>query len=251
MPAGSKMDPLLAKAEPISDSGSASLISEQQGKRVQWQLQREYVRVTALQHQGQWRRSGRRCFRHRSRDSPAARGADRGEAAVPLQPMEVHGRAEIHLHPMEDPTLEQTTEKEQEALPEQQLDGTIDLPPKMQHHLGPLSHTSSTTQPQAVNPDEKQFKDAYRLQSQLLRHDRCTVHCRKSTNICRNEKAMEPTGKFGFDTKLCGAVNMLETGDAIRMDFERLERWAHKSLMKFNKAKCKVLHKGQGNPKNK
>ena len=27
MPAGSKMDPLLAKAEPISDSGSASVIT--------------------------------------------------------------------------------------------------------------------------------------------------------------------------------------------------------------------------------
>ena len=27
--------------------------------------------------------------------------------AVPLQPMEVHGGADIHLQPMEDPTLEQ------------------------------------------------------------------------------------------------------------------------------------------------
>ena len=26
---------------------------------------------------------------------------------VPLQPMEVHGGADIHLQPMEDPTLEQ------------------------------------------------------------------------------------------------------------------------------------------------
>ncbi|GAB0180709.1 hypothetical protein GRJ2_000536200 [Grus japonensis] len=29
----------------------------------------------------------------------------------------------------------------------------------------------------------------------------------------------------------------------------RLERWTHASLMKFNKAKCKVLHVGQCNPK--
>jgi len=27
--------------------------------------------------------------------------------AVPLQPMEVHGDADLHLQPMEDPTLEQ------------------------------------------------------------------------------------------------------------------------------------------------
>ncbi|KAK4825565.1 hypothetical protein QYF61_000153 [Mycteria americana] len=57
--------------------------------------------------------------------------------------------------------------------------------------------------------------------------------------------------KFANTTKLCGVVNTLERRDAIQRDLDRLERWAHANLIKFNKAKCKVLHMGQGHPKHK
>ncbi|PKU34545.1 rna-directed dna polymerase from mobile element jockey-like [Limosa lapponica baueri] len=49
---------------------------------------------------------------------------------------------------------------------------------------------------------------------------------------------------FADYTKLCSLVDMLEGWNAIHRDLDRLERWARVNLLKFNKAKCKVLHMG-------
>ncbi|GAB0183117.1 hypothetical protein GRJ2_000777000 [Grus japonensis] len=116
MPAGTKTDPLLAKAEPISDSGSASGITELRVKQ-----------TNTWQQQLQPERGVRRCERNNSADTKVSAEGGGGGApgaraeiplqqpvektmvrqAVPLQPMEVNGGADIHLQPMEDPTPEQ------------------------------------------------------------------------------------------------------------------------------------------------
>ena len=63
------------------------------------------------------------------------------------------------------------------------------------------------------------------------------------------ESRIECTLSNLADIKLSGVVDTIEGRDASQKALDRLRKWTRENLMRFNKAKCKVLQLGQVTPR--
>ncbi|KAK4827366.1 hypothetical protein QYF61_017304 [Mycteria americana] len=84
----------------------------------------------------------------------------------------------------------------------------------------------------------------------LLHRISSNYQCTTGFNIFTNDlddRVECALSKFAGVTELEGVADTPEGRAAIQKDLERLEKWADRNLMKFNKGKCKVVYLGMNN----
>ncbi|GAB0180821.1 hypothetical protein GRJ2_000547400 [Grus japonensis] len=64
-----------------------------------------------------------------------------------------------------------------------------------------------------------------------------------------NEGIKGTLSEFADDTKLGGSADLLERKKGLQGDLYGLDRWAKANCMRFNKAKCQILHLGHNHPR--
>ncbi|KAF4805053.1 hypothetical protein TURU_002410 [Turdus rufiventris] len=89
----------------------------------------------------------------------------------------------------------------------------------------------------AIPPDYPDEMDNWLFFSDVREYELCMLHFREIKCIIR---------KFENDTKLSGVIDIPEGQDALQRVLDKLKETVHGNLMRFNKAKSKVLHLGQG-----